>query len=313
MKRAIAALLASASCVLAQSPFDGRWVLDGSSGAERRIFWLGVVSAGGLHGQFFGATGGRLTPLLDPVIEGGELRFRTERKFEGEKGRVTRALTTARLDNGKLTGETVIDGKPYRWTGWRAPLIADRDDGSWREERPVPLLSPGLSDWDTLRPNRKSDWRLENGVLSNAHSKADFLVSKRKFWNFRMRFDCRIPAKSNAGVGLRGRYEMQIVDDYGQPPDVLGNGSIYSRIAPSVNASRPPGEWQTFDVTLIGRQVTVVLNGTRIIDRREIEGLCGLPLDPHEDQPGPIWLQGDHGPVEYRNVVVIPLVRRSGR
>jgi hypothetical protein len=108
---------------------------------------------------------------------------------------------------------------------------------------------------------------------------------------------------------LRHHYELQLADDFGAPPDVHGNASLYSWIAPRVNASKPPNEWQTLDLRLIGRELSVVLNGSRVIERGRIEGLSGLALDPHEERPGPISLQGDHGPVEFRNVVVTPLVK----
>lgn len=102
---------------------------------------------------------------------------------------------------------------------------------------------------------------------------------------------------------------MQIYEDYGRAPDGHTNGSVYSRIVPSVNASKPAGEWQTFDITIIGRTATVILNGKTIIDRKEVEGLTAMANDPDEDKPGPISLQGDHGPVEFRKITVTPLVR----
>ncbi len=114
---------------------------------------------------------------------------------------------------------------------------------------------------------------------------------------------------SNSGIGLRGRYEIQVLDDYGQPPNSHSNGSLYSRIAPSVNASKRPGEWQVYDITLIGRDVTVVLNGKKLIDRQVIEGLTAMGHDPNEGEPGPISLQGDHGPIAFRNILLTPLVK----
>ena len=100
---------------------------------------------------------------------------------------------------------------------------------------------------------------------------------------------------------------MQILDDYGKPPNTHGNGALYSRILPSENASRPPGEWQTIDVRLIGRQVSITLNGKKIIDKADIEGLTAIASDADEALPGPIVLQGDHRAVEFRSVVVTPL------
>jgi len=102
---------------------------------------------------------------------------------------------------------------------------------------------------------------------------------------------------------------VQIFGDYGEPPSGHGNGALYSRIAPSVNATRPPSEWQTFDIRLIGRQLTVVLNGKTIHDKVTVEGLTAMATDPDEDKPGPLTLQGDHGPVEFRKITVTPLSR----
>jgi hypothetical protein len=108
---------------------------------------------------------------------------------------------------------------------------------------------------------------------------------------------------------LRARYEVQILDDYGRPANTHGNGALYSRILPSENASKPAGEWQTYDIRLVGRQVTVVLNGRKVIDKGEIEGLTAIASDANEGQPGPLILQGDHGPVEFRAIVLTPLVK----
>ena len=110
-------------------------------------------------------------------------------------------------------------------------------------------------------------------------------------------------------MGLRDRYEIQILDDYGQPPDTHSTGSLYSRVAPSVNAGKPPGEWQAYDITLIGRDLTVVLNGKKILDKVTVEGLTAMGHDPNEGEPGPLSLQGDHGSIEFRNITVTPLVK----
>ena len=105
---------------------------------------------------------------------------------------------------------------------------------------------------------------------------------------------------------LRGRYELQIVDTPQGSTALDSLGSVYGHIAPSQWAGKGAGEWQTYDVTLVGRTVTVVLNGKTIICEREIPGVTGGALDSDEGAPGPILLQGDHGPVEYRNIVITP-------
>jgi hypothetical protein len=114
---------------------------------------------------------------------------------------------------------------------------------------------------------------------------------------------------SNSGLGLRDRYEVQIFEKFGSPPDTHTMGSVYSRIVPSENASKPAGEWQTMDIRLVGRIVTVKLNGKVVIDKREIEGLTAMAHDPNEAQPGPISIQGDHGTVEFRELTLTPLKR----
>jgi hypothetical protein len=118
-----------------------------------------------------------------------------------------------------------------------------------------------------------------------------------------------VPAKGNSGIYLRGLYEVQVADSFGHPPDSHGIGGVYSRITPSSNPSKPPGEWQTFDITLVDRHVTVVLNGVKIIDNQPLLGCTGGALSSDESKPGPIYLQGDHEAVDYRNIVLRPIVK----
>ncbi|HEX5269686.1 MAG TPA: DUF1080 domain-containing protein, partial [Gemmataceae bacterium] len=143
------------------------------------------------------------------------------------------------------------------------------------------------------------------GLLTNATPGND-LVSERKFTDFQLSAEFRYPKGSNSGVYLRGRYEVQIEDDYGEEPDSHKIGGVYGFLTPSVNAAKKPGEWQALEVTLVGRQVTVLLNGERVIDRQAIPGITGGALDSDEGRPGPIMLQGDHGRIEFRKVTVTP-------
>jgi hypothetical protein len=87
--------------------------------------------------------------------------------------------------------------------------------------------------------------------------------------------------------------------------DSHGCGAVYSRIAPKVNAAKAAGEWQTLDVELAGRQVKVTLNGT-VVTEGIVEGVTGGAISPYEGEPGPLMLQGDHGKVRFRNIVVTP-------
>jgi hypothetical protein len=154
-----------------------------------------------------------------------------------------------------------------------------------------------------------NEWEVVEGVLRNRESGGN-LVSERGFTDFKLHLEYRLPPGGNSGVYLRGRYEVQILDPGapGAEPDYGAVGAIYGFIAPSRIAARPGGEWNTFDVTLVGRMVTVTVNGDTVIHDREIPGVTGGALDSDEGAPGPLLLQGDHGPVEFRNIVVIPAI-----
>lgn len=161
------------------------------------------------------------------------------------------------------------------------------------------LIGKDLAGWKTR--HRENGWRVEKGVLINTPPSSD-LYTEEKFWNFELHYEYKVPPGGNSGVYLRGRYEVQILDDYGREPQPGGNGAVYGKIVPKVNASRPADQWQTADVKLVGKRVTVRLNGILIIDDQEIEGVTGAALDDRVDEPGPILLQGDHGPISFRNI-----------
>jgi hypothetical protein len=151
-------------------------------------------------------------------------------------------------------------------------------------------------------------WTVKDGVLRNAPPTTD-IISTQKFWNFKLHMDFRIVEHSNSGIGLRGRYEIQILDDYGKPPQTHGAAALYSRVAPSVNASKPAGEWQSYDIRLVGRTLTVVHNGKLVLDKVEVEGLTAIANNADEAEPGPFIVQGDHSYVEIKSFVVTPLTR----
>ena len=134
-------------------------------------------------------------------------------------------------------------------------------------------------------------------------------MSDRTFWNFEAQVEFRIFEHSNSGIGLRGRYEIQILDDFGRPPNTHGAGALYSRVAPAVNASKPAGEWQTYDIRLVGRDLTLVHNGKKVLDHVHVDGLTAIANNSDEGEPGPFIVQGDHSNVEIRKFTVTPLVR----
>ena len=262
-----------------------------------------------MTGSIVGAVGGRLQPFLESSISDGSLRFQVEREFDD--GSRVGSTTVAWFDGDVLVGETVREDRDGKrsWTARRPDVVTDADSGDWVEKDPVVLFDGAdLSEWNTGAPGELEGWLVEAGILRNAGNVGD-LVSNREFRNFRLLVEYRVSEGGNSGIALRGRYEVQIFDDFGAEPSIHGNGALYSRIKPSSLATKAHTEWQQFDIRLVGRVVTVRLNGSTIIDGREIEGITAMARDAREAEPGPIMLQGDHGPIEFRKIVVTPLER----
>lgn len=309
MARTILLLLAAASLWAADTDFNGRWNIRVEDEARSRAWWLEVTGAGTptLQGRFVGFPGGDTNRIEKIALKDGVLRFTFERAAKG-RSRAIRNEYTARLVNGTLEGTCKSREGLIRWTGRRAPEIADRDDGSWREGQPIHLFNgKDLTGWRGQIRGRDLGWVVEDGILKGL-GKANNIETEAKFWNFVLHVEYRVAPRSNSGIGLRGRYEVQILDDAGRTPNTHTNGALYSKIAPAVNASKPAGEWQTFDIRIVGRDVTIVLNGQQVV-KGVAEGPTAISTDPDEDQPGPISLQGDHGPVEFRKIILTPLVK----
>ena len=305
-------LFAAVPAWAGEEGFNGRWIIEPLGQNNGRVMWLEINGAGtGAISGFMvgGGPGGQLDPIHDAEIAGGQLRFHLEREVRRGAGRLVKTPVFAALREDLLHGAVTRERGTTLWLGRRAPTLVDRDDGSWKESAPVALFDgAGISGWHTLRPGREEGWYVEDGVLKN-HKQADVLVSDEAFWNFRLQVEYLVHPNMNGGIGLRGRYEIQILDDHGNPASDHGNTALYGRIAPTVNASRPAGEWQSLDIRLVGRELTVELNGIKTIDRKIIDGFTAMATDWREDKPGPITLQGDHGAVEFRKIVVTPLTQ----
>ena len=212
---------------------------------------------------------------------------------------------------GQLAGTTLRgttsgqDGTPWTWSARRAPPLARSGAPHWG--KPVTLLNgKDLSGWHASEPSAKPAWTVERGVLMSPGHGPE-LISDKRFEDFKLHIEFNCGHGANSGVYLRGRYELQVEDDPVPEGPSQRTGGVYGFIAPNPEAPRRPGEWQSYDVTLVGRRVTVLLNGTTIIDNQEIPGITGGALDSHEELPGPIYLQGsEDGHVAYRNIVVSP-------
>jgi hypothetical protein len=297
-------LLLAAPAFAGDEQFNGRWDINPIHEPRHRAWWLEVSGAGtgALKGRFVGFPGGNTNDIPQMSISGGELAFRWDNNNQHQVYR-------ARLVGAKLEGTFEAGKQKLQWVGVRAPALPEKDDGSWHKGKPVKLFDgKSLAGWSAMVEGQPLGWTVKDGIMGNTPA-ANNLVSEKKFWNFDLHAEFRVSAETNSGIGLRGRYEVQILDDYGKPPNTHGNGALYSRILPSENASRPPGEWQTLDVRLVGRQVSITLNGKKIIEKQEIDGLTAMANNPDEGEPGPITLQGDHRAVEFRSLVVTPLLK----
>jgi hypothetical protein len=167
-----------------------------------------------------------------------------------------------------------------------------------------------LKGWHVRNPGAKMSWKVENGVLINDLKKGEHgvdLITDKKFGDCELHIEFRVPKDGNSGVYLRGRYEVQVCDSFGDKATAESCGAIYGQKAPSENASLKPGEWQTYDITLKGKTISVIHNGKLVIDKYELPGPTGGALDDKVNEPGPLMLQGDHTAVEYRNIVLKPL------
>lgn len=280
----------------------GRWDLVVQRGTQTSPSWLEVERSGTatLVGQFVGS-GGSARPIAKIEFTEGTFRFAIPPQWESNPRDIT---FEGRLEGDRITGSmTTGEGETLTWSGTRAPSLRRSGKPVWGE--PVTLFNgKSLDGWQPVG-RRENKWSAVSGILQNANSGAN-LVTVQKFEDFKLHLEFRVPKESNSGVYLRGRYELQIDDASGLEPSSHHLGGLYGFIAPSENVARAATEWQSMDVTLVGRMLTYDLNGTNVICNREIPGITGGAIDGVEADPGPLLLQGDHGPVDYRNIVITP-------
>jgi Domain of Unknown Function (DUF1080) len=279
----------------------GRWDLTVQGPKGPYPSWLEVTLSGTqtLVGRFVGG-GGSARPISRVDVNGGSIRFAIPPQWEKETNDL---VFDAAVTGDTLEGTLVTPaGERHRVVGRRAPTLRRASPPSWGQA--VPLFNgKDLAGWTTF--GGTSQWSAENGILKNARSGAN-LVTTSKYDDFKLHLEVNCPKGSNSGIYLRGRYEVQVEDAIDPEPKSTDLGGVYGFLVPNENATAGAGNWQTFDITLIGRRVTVVLNGKTIIGDQTIPGITGGALDSDEGAPGPIYLQGDHGAVTYRNLRITP-------
>lgn len=281
----------------------GRWDLIVRGPEGKYPSWLEVRRSGTrtLVGTFVGRFGSA-RPIGRVEFDNGKMRFTVPPQWERRADDLT---FEGRLEGDALRGESTDDkGQRVTWEGRRAPTLKREQPPHWGDA--IELFNgQDLAGWQPRDPKAKNGWAVRDGMLVNATPGND-LMTEKKFTDFKLYAEFRYPKGSNSGIYLRGRYEVQIEDNYGDEPDNLKIGGVYGFLTPSVNAAKKAGEWQTMDITLAGRVLTVVFNGERIIDRHAIPGITGGALDAAEGEPGPILLQGDHGPIDFRKLTLMP-------
>lgn len=278
----------------------GRWDITINMNGKELPSWLEVHNSGThtMVGSFVGV-GGSARPVSLVNFNDGKVSFSIPPQWESGNGNLTLEAT---LQGDSLSGTiTFPEGKSFPCTAVRAPSLKQDKAPVWGKS--ITLFNgKDLTGWHALGNNQ---WVVEDGVLKSPHSGAN-LVTDQTFTNFKLHIEFRYPKESNSGVYLRGRYEVQVEDEEEISPVQDRLGAVYGFIEPSEKAGKSAGEWQSYDITLVGRMVTVVLNGKTIICNREIPGITGGAINSREAEPGPLLIQGDHGPIDYRNIVITP-------
>jgi 3-keto-disaccharide hydrolase len=330
----LAVLLAlTVSCTLAfgadPGSFVGRWALTIPGGGAG---WLGVEQKDGYLDASILWGGGSVVPVDSVFVVDGKLYVVRLQKVERKNaaGEVIRTQTFPEVIVAKAEGDALQLGqmRPHRngiglderqFSGERIPpLPAAPDLSSAKYGTPIVLLAgDSLDGWKLTNPRQENGWSVTDGVLVNKTAphgsgrRVSYgnLRTVAEFEDFNLKLEVNVPSHGNSGVYLRGIYEVQVADTYGRPLDSHNMGGVYSRITPTASAEKPAGQWQTMNITLLDRHVTVELNDQRILDNQPLLGCTGGALWSDEFRPGPIYLQGDHTAVSYRNIVLTPIIK----
>lgn len=280
----------------------GRWDITVNENGKDHPSWLEVELSGfrTLVGRFV-STGGSARPISKVNYDNGKFSFAIPPQWEQEDRDLT--LEGNVTESGISGTIHTSDGQTVNFTGVKAPDLKRASAPAWGSA--VKLFNgKDLSGWKAV--GKENQWIVKDGILISPHSGAN-LISEQTFNDFKLHVEFRYQKGSNSGVYLRGRYETQIIDNpKTDHPNSHLFGGVYGFLVPSEMAVGNPGEWQSFDITLVGRMVTIVANGKTIICNQEIPGITGGALDSKEGEPGPIYFQGDHGPIEFRNITITP-------
>ncbi len=320
----LAVLVLTSAAQNTQNDFFGMWTIEIEGGS---VGWLGVNDNKGYLDADLLWQGGSVLPVANVYFSDEKTLVATRtyeiNKNDQRKFTVTQTFTFTRKGDkfsGTMT-EPARDGSGIvttRFTGWRLPDPGPAPDLSKiKYGTPVQLFNgKDLSGWRLINPKQANGFKVVNGELVNdpvnpEGQRVNFgnLRTDAEFEDFKLTLEVNVPEHSNSGVYLRGMYEVQVVDSYGSKPDSHNMGAVYSRITPTVAAEKKGGEWQSMEIILCNRHISVTLNGVKIIDNQPVYGPTGGAMQADVMKAGPIYLQGDHGKVAYRNIELTPIVK----
>jgi Domain of Unknown Function (DUF1080) len=286
----------------AYKPFLGQWDLTLKAAGKEYPSWIEISEDGDQLKALMVGRWGSARSLPKIQIENGVLTFVSPKEEEGSNHDL---VFQGKLVGNNLTGTTLgPDGTTWQWVGERTPALKKTSAPKW--SKPIQLFNgKDLTGWKMDKPGPPV-WTVQDGTL-NKPGNGPELFSDAKFQDFKLHVEFNCGKDANSGVYLRGRYEVQIETESEAEPPSHHTGGVYGFLAPSPELPRKPDTWQTFDITLLGRRVTIVQNGQTVINNQEIPGITGGAVDSHEATPGPIYLQGsEKGIVTFRNIVITP-------
>jgi hypothetical protein len=282
-----------------KNPFAGRWDITITTSKETYPDWMELADENGTLAVRIQPRGGSVRPAAAVKMDGSHLLI----TVSAASSRGPETSWDLTLSHDKLTGTQKRGDVTAQIAGVRAPALKRSEPKAWTSPEPL-FNGKDLTGWEPDKPEI-NHWVAKDGVLLNEAHGAN-LRSTRKFEDFKLHIEFNCPEEGNSGVYLRGRYEVQVeYEKPGTEDPFHSMGSIYGFLAPKVELPRKAGQWETFDITFVGRNVTIVRNGVTTIDHQEIPGITGGALDSNEGEPGPFYFQGDHtGGMMYRNITI---------
>ena len=285
----------------------GRWDVTLETPERKLPTWLEITQLNGKLSVRMVGRWGNARYLPTAEFANGQLHFVSPKEEEGRKDDM---IFDARLVGKSLVGETHgADGTLWKWRGERAPSLARKGTPAWG--KPITLFNgKDLAGWHLSDTQAAKTWQIDSGTLVSTGNGAE-LVSDQKFDDFKLHIEFNVAPGANSGIYLRGRYEVQVEHDSHPEAAEKSLGGVYGFLAPAPLPAHTPGIWRVYDITLIGRHVTVMLDGVTIINDQEIPGVTGGALDTEEGMPGPLYLQGsENGRVAFRHIVIAPAAAR---